>query len=116
MQEIISFADCNKVTQEQIQAVHNKIKIINKDLTCQLTTDCTAIPTGARGCGGPSGYVVVSKLNHLYSTVEEYAKKTEELEQQYNRENNVISTCIFIMPPQVACISNECATEPNNLR
>ncbi|MBY0384809.1 hypothetical protein K2X05_06580, partial [bacterium] len=41
----------------------------DQDLSCAKTEDCVSVAVGARPCGGPSGYIIVSKKNKNYSKI-----------------------------------------------
>ena len=72
--------------ETQVAGIYATLNYYNSDLSCEKKDDCTAIPVGARACGGPNGYVVASRLNATYDFVETLASITEDLENKINTE------------------------------
>ncbi|CAF0781824.1 unnamed protein product [Didymodactylos carnosus] len=104
-----------KTTGEQLQAVYNQIQLLNTDLSCQSSSDCFVQPTGARTCGGPNGYLILSHLNKQVTTIIQLAKQTETLEQQYNQQTHIISICSIAIPPTVSCTNQQCVKSTQGL-
>lgn len=77
-------------------------------LSCEQDSDCVALAIGSRACGGPNGFVVSSRLNPYFSSVESMANLTSSLEDDINMKDRVFSICSIELPPPVACISNIC--------
>ncbi len=88
-------------------------QLIQLDLHCAADTDCDVIPIGVRGCGGPAGYSVASKLNPSLNEIFLLADEIAELSRIYNERSELISTCEYFMPPVAKCLQAICkATEP----
>ena len=96
----------------------NQITSANKALTaaiaednrCDSSADCAVVPTGARACGGPSSYAVYSTKSANVALIQTLAQATVKLEQQYNRENSIISICSIARPPGAACNQGKTCT------
>ena len=86
----------------------------DQDLSCDKTEDCVSIAVGARSCGGPSGYVIVSKKNKNYSKIIERTKVHEALSKEQIKLNGggMMGTCNMIMPTSAVCIKNICKEVP----
>lgn len=95
-------------SSSEIQATYDQLNLLNQDLRCQESSDCLAIPTGHRACGGPSGFAIASRLNLKLAQLRELARRTSVLEREYNFENGIISICSIEAPPEVQCIQNKC--------
>jgi hypothetical protein len=69
---------------------------------------CSFIGFGSKACGGPNEYLVFPNnvdLSHLKGMVAVY----NDLENLYNVQNNVISNCMYVMPPnKVGCVNGVC--------
>lgn len=77
---------------------------------------CRTAPVGSRPCGGPRTYIVycAAKTDSaaLFAKLAELARAEDE----YNRRNQLASTCEFRMPPGVALSGGRCtATQFNEL-
>jgi hypothetical protein len=84
--------------------------LVRADLSCQASVDCTAIALGSRACGGPNGYVVVSKTNMFVANgvVQLLATDTTSIEKSLNYLLGVGSICAYEMPPATACVAKVC--------
>lgn len=100
-----------RVILQEITGIYQELqKTIQLDNKCETSVDCASAPTGSRACGGPNGYIVYSIKSLNVEKIRTLAKKTVELEQQYNLENMMISICSFVLPPTVTCnASKKCA-------
>lgn len=87
----------------------------DQDLSCSKTEDCVSVAVGARICGGPSGYVIVSKKNKNYSKIVERAQVHEALSKEQIKLNGggMMGTCNVIMPTSAVCVKNKCTEVPN---
>ncbi|CAM4754521.1 unnamed protein product [Rotaria magnacalcarata] len=109
----LSIAVNAKVTREDIDAVQKQLKAaVQVENRCTTSSDCTAVPTGSRACGGPNGYVVYAIKSSNARMIRLLATKTVDLERQYNLDNGVISICSMIMPPTPVCDkTNKCSID-----
>lgn len=101
-----------------IEEVHQEMALIAQNHFCNVDTDCATMPIGYRACGGPSAYMVYSKLigDESIVALEDLAKQSVELAQQKNQRNEMMSTCEIIPPAVAACIEQRCViTSPRNL-
>ncbi len=75
---------------------------------CSSAAACRTAPVGSRPCGGPRDYVVFCAATT--DTVELFAKLAElrRVEEAYNREQGMMSTCEFRSPPGVGLAGGVC--------
>ena len=98
-----------KVAKEDVHYAKKLITSISQfDKHCTNSLDCIAIPVGAKTCGGPSDYIVYSKLSTYADQIEKLATLTNQLEQEYNKENPENGPCSVIGAPTVTCSFNNC--------
>ncbi len=101
------------VTAEELEQRLKAIEdLAEQDLRCTSVSECAVLPAGSRGCGGPSTYLVTSNLNVNLTQIQSLLAELETLAVQYNQDNQLVSTCEYLMPPQVACQLSLCKTTP----
>jgi hypothetical protein len=75
---------------------------------------CRTAPVGSRPCGGPRTYIVycaaATDSAALFAKLAELARAEDE----YNRRNQLASTCEYRMPPGVALSGGRCTAAPSN--
>jgi len=97
------------VNQDEIAKRYDELrKIAAADLSCAAVSDCEAVALGSKACGGPSGYLVASARNSSFDQILELAEDLAALESQYNIDNQVMSNCMFEMPPDLECAAAAC--------
>lgn len=97
-----------KDLQEDISKLTVAMQDLNDDLSCVKDADCEAVAYGSRACGGPSGYMIVSNQSLRYNDIIILADELTEKEILHNQMTGAVSTCEFLMPPTVSCVSNSC--------
>lgn len=104
-----AFAQDQQRDGEAVAALMKITKYLaDADLRCMSVDDCKLLPIGSRACGGPSGYVITSKMNGNMSELEYLATQTEVKQAAYNRTYGIQSICSLIVPPELKCLSNYC--------
>ena len=75
---------------------------------------CRTAPVGSRPCGGPREYLVYCAATTdsaaLFGKLAELARGEEE----FNRRNQMMSTCEFRTPPNVRLSGGRCSAAPAN--
>lgn len=75
---------------------------------CASADDCRTAPVGNRACGGPRYYLVYcgtrADSTALFTKLDEIVRAEDE----YNRRYEIVSTCEFRMPPEIAFGGGEC--------
>lgn len=94
---------------ETVSMLNAKIKSLSaKDLTCTTDDDCQPLALGAKPCGGPSEYTVISRHNVEGTQIAQLAEQLRTVAQALNQESGAISTCDMVMPPEYHCVSSTC--------
>jgi hypothetical protein len=76
--------------------------------TCNTNDDCDALAVGHRACGGPSDYLVYSKLSSDEDELKRMAASHTAQEKLKNQKEGNMSICQMLTKPQVACKRNTC--------
>lgn len=75
---------------------------------CSTSADCGLLPIGNKPCGGPEAYMPYSKSNSDVDALEKMGQQYAEMRRQYNKDNQVMGTCVVTPKPNVSCIRNQC--------
>lgn len=93
----------------ELVEVQKKSSITQVDLRCESKNDCVALSIGNKLCGGPVGYLVISKLDPNFSSTNEKLAKLTEADRKFQSIlRGFASTCSYETPPQIDCRSNCC--------
>ena len=83
---------------------------VRGDGACSATSECRAVPFGAKPCGGPWSYLVYSTAAtdsaRLVNLVAEYNRREAERNETAGR----MSDCMFVEPPVLQCTDGRCGT------
>lgn len=79
------------------------------DLRCSETSDCMVLPMGTKACGGPTSYLVTSRMHRFLDEIEELSSKVTDKEKEYNDRYRVGSDCSIMSPPAVVCRNKICS-------
>jgi len=108
----LTFADSNSQKakeQKTFTLLTDSTKaLVESELVCSTSRECFALALGSRACGGPAKHVVASKNNPHLSLIKLMAKKTTELQSEFNHKYGVVSICMLAPVPQVDCIDHIC--------
>lgn len=113
----IDFDNNQNNTQEneltELRNHKNYILSLVENASCTENSQCEFIALGSKPCGGPWFYIVYPSTIDTKLLLEQVAIYNLK-EQQYNQKWNVISDCMFVMPPiKVDCINNKCVAVYN---
>lgn len=98
-----------KIGKEDVDNAKKLISHISHlDKQCWTSDDCGALPVGAKPCGGPSDYIVYSKLSSYADDIEKLATLSSKLESEYHQENPDKRPCTVVGAPTVTCSFNIC--------
>ena len=104
-----NFTDNFITNQQSKQADLNKInKEIDREIgkpRAKRLNQCRVIAFGAKACGGPKTYLVYSNLQTNENKLKRLVNKYNFLEEKINKENNIMSDCMFIGEPKVTLVS-----------
>ena len=79
---------------------------------CTSAAQCRSAPVGSRGCGGPRFYLPYCPLTTDTAALLAKLAEVERAEQDYNRRNNVMSTCEMRMPGELELAGGVCRFTP----
>ncbi|MDH3381718.1 MAG: hypothetical protein OEL54_03375 [Flavobacteriaceae bacterium] len=106
----------NNTQEEELTELRNHknyILSLVENASCVENSQCEFIALGNKPCGGPWSYIVYPSTMDTKLLLEQVAIYNLK-EQQYNQKWNVISDCMFVMPPKrVDCINNKCVAVYN---
>ena len=106
---IFSFSSFATIPENPTDHLIKAMNVLNEqNLKCQSDNDCNTIAYGSKACGGPNGFIVISQKNRKLDQITTLANMSETVEDDYNRENNINSTCDQILAPPVKCIQRSC--------
>ena len=80
---------------------------------CNTADDCRAAPVGNRACGGPRYYLVYCASSTDSAALSTALDEIVRAEDAYNQRYEVVSTCEFRMPPEIAFSGGECRPVSN---
>jgi hypothetical protein len=75
---------------------------------CSTSLQCSAIPIGAKACGGPARYLVYSRVNVNEQELRRRADDLFAFEREYNTRNGVVSDCSLAQPANPGCVDGVC--------
>lgn len=95
--------------KNEIKQLADDISALTRDKTCQTGQNCAVIGIGHRPCGGPSQYLVFSKLKTDEAKLIQLASQHRDAHRKLNQLLGLMSTCEFLPEPPVACVNQQCA-------
>lgn len=94
-----------------ISSIKLEIQKILSNNICKKDSDCEYLPIGYKACGGPSGYIVFSRvdIDKLRKLTSRY-NELDLLSKKANKQS--LGICNFVTAPKkVMCLSGKCAPE-----
>jgi hypothetical protein len=91
-----------------IERVEDEARQLAVATGCNTADDCRAAPVGNRACGGPRYYLVYCATSTDSAALSAQLDEIVRAENEYNQRYEVISTCEFRMPPEIAFSGGEC--------
>ncbi len=76
---------------------------------CTSASQCRSAPVGSRACGGPRYYLPYCPLTTDSSALFRKLAEVERAEQDYNRRNQLVSTCEMRLPGELVLTGGACA-------
>jgi len=98
----------NTVTLAQLETQLIDIRnFVNKE-GCSAGGECSYLPIGSKACGGPVDYLVFPNTIDVEALKKMVNRYTED-QKKYNIENNIMSDCMLVTPPEkVGCVDGSC--------
>ena len=97
-----------KSIQEKMSQLDKETKALIGSASCTTNKQCHGIGFGDKACGGFMSFRVYSDQNTDISQLKKTVDRYNKLSEQWNRENNIVSTCDYLMPPQLNCKQQTC--------
>lgn len=98
----------NSITLAHLETQLNDIQNFVKKGSCAQDGECAYLAIGSKACGGPMGYIIFSNDIDVAALKKMVDKYTQD-QKTYNIENNVISDCSIVNPPEkVGCVDGSC--------
>lgn len=100
------------VTKSNLAKLETEIReMTGKD--CSNSGQCEVIAFGSKPCGGPWEYLAYSSSDTDVGLLIEMVNTFNQLQEEYNLKNGIISDCAFVMPPEVTCADGQCQIMSN---
>jgi hypothetical protein len=96
--------------EQKLETLGKEIEEFAKNKSCS-GDDCRVMPMGAKGCGGPTKFLVyaLSKVDEKQLT--EKVRVYTELQKKINLATNKISDCSLVVAPTVNCLNGVCTAK-----
>lgn len=109
---VLSCTNNSETSQEtdflELKDLKDEIDLLISQGNCADNPACNFIAFGSKACGGPKEYLVFNNSINV-TDLEDKVTNYNELEKVYNMKWDVISDCMFVLPPtSVECINGEC--------
>ena len=92
----------------ELKDLKDEIDLLISQSICADNSACDFLAFGSKACGGPKEYLVFSNSINV-ADLEVKVTSYNALEKTYNMKWDIISDCMFVLPPtSVACINGEC--------
>ena len=111
----ISTANCSNIdksapqpltTKQEMKQIQTEIKQLIGAAICTDNNQCKSLAIGAKACGGPVSYLAYSTLKTNVDKLTSLGVRLKGLHQRYNKEEGIMSDCMMVMPPAIACANN----------
>jgi len=76
--------------------------------SCSSNSQCHSIGYGHKPCGGFYSYRIYSDQNTDVSKLKKHIKQYNDLTREQNKESDLVTDCMMLIPPQTACLQNTC--------
>ncbi|MCK5637458.1 MAG: hypothetical protein KAH67_02025 [Flavobacteriaceae bacterium] len=101
------------VEKKELETLAIEIKTLADSSVCSSEFACNFIGFGSKPCGGHWEYLVYSNSIDVADFLSK-VKIYNELEKDYNIKYNIVSDCMFVMPPEsTTCANGKCIAVNN---
>lgn len=95
-------------TKDKMSRLSKETKVLIDSASCSSNNQCQSIGFGHKACGGFSAYRIYSNMNTDTSLLKSKVKRYNVLSKELNKKNNLVSNCMMLMQPQLACKQQIC--------
>lgn len=103
----------DKNIQSDMAVLDKQMQAIIGDAACQRDTQCQSVGFGKKPCGGFHAYRIYSEYKTDVAAVQTYAAKYNTLSAQRNQEGGLMSNCMMLLKPALACHNKHCEIDLN---
>jgi hypothetical protein len=100
----------------RIARLEREARAIVRTDGCRRDEECRAAPVGSRACGGPRTYLPYCSASTDTAALAAKLAELKHAEDDYNRQNGLMSTCEFRRPPPVMIDAGSCKAAIENGR
>jgi hypothetical protein len=100
-----------KADWQRILELEEQAKAVIDAGGCTSADQCRSAPVGSRACGGPRYYLVYCARTTDSAALIRKLDAVAAAEREYNARYQIISTCEFRMPPEVALTGGACVAK-----
>jgi hypothetical protein len=101
------FSD-EEVTLEELKALEDEIMEEIGIPVADVPEQCRTIAFGSKPCVGPWEYLVYSTQVSDEERLERLVSLYNDLEEEYNQENGIMSDCSVVSRPEVGLADGQC--------
>ena len=101
-------AQSRAASETRIRELEQQARALAKSDGCDQVNQCASAPVGVKGCGGPRSYLIYCKATTDEAALLRTLEELKRVEAEYNREHNVASDCMMIMPPEMRLEGRAC--------
>jgi hypothetical protein len=91
-----------------IRRLEQEAMALAKTDGCTIADQCRMAPIGSRACGGPRYYLPYCRLTTDSAALFAKLEEIKRAEEEYNRRNQIGSTCEYRLPPAVELAGGAC--------
>ena len=95
---------------ERLEQVERELGALRADQPCSADAQCTALPLGAKGCGGPTSFMAVSSESPDKARAEQLAAEHTAASKEI--VSGTASDCMLLTPPAYRCVEQKCSAPP----
>lgn len=89
-------------------ATLGQIRALIGSAACTDSSQCHALPVGARGCGGPESYLPWSSVQTSGNALHALAERHKAERQAQIAAKGEVSNCMFMADPGAVCRAGTC--------
>ena len=101
-------AQSRAASETRIRELEQQARALAKTEGCDQVDQCASAPVGVKGCGGPRSYLIYCKATTDEAALLRTLDELKRVEGEYNREYEIASDCMMIMPPELRLEGRAC--------
>lgn len=98
----------DKSTKDKMSKLDKESKALISSANCLTSNQCHSIGFGHKPCGGFYSYRIYSDQGTDVAILKNKINQYNILSKAHNKNNNIISNCMMLMQPQLACREKTC--------